>query len=75
MNERIEAILSEVEPAILTYTGSNMLEDGVIDSFTLVEIISALEDEFNIEFDADDIIAENFANKDVIIDFVKGMLD
>ena len=52
-----------------------MMEDGVIDSFTVINVVSDLEDEFDIEIDAKYVVAENFKNKDAIIALVKKLLE
>ena len=48
-----------------------MMEEGVIDSFTVINIVSELEDIFDIEIDAKYVVAENFRNKEAIIELVR----
>lgn len=74
MEEKIIAMLNEVNEEIMTYSGPNMVADEVVDSFELIEIISRLEDTFDIEIDAADIIEENFGNKERIIAYVKELI-
>ena len=74
MEDKILEILEEVNEDILTYDGENMYEEGVISSMDVVEIVSELEAEFDIEIDIDDIVAKNFANKETIIELVKGLV-
>ncbi|MCR5502876.1 MAG: acyl carrier protein [Lachnospiraceae bacterium] len=74
MEEKIIAILNGIDPAIESYDGSNMLEDGTIDSFEVIDIVAALEEEFGTEIDAALVIAENFANKEAIIKMMRGVL-
>ena len=69
--ERILDILANVNEDILSYTGRNLVNDDIIDSFELISIIGQLEDEFDIEIDAADITEEKFGNKDRIIETVK----
>lgn len=71
MEDKIMAILNDINPEILEYTGNTMLEDGIIDSFAVLDILSALEDEFDIEIDAEYAVSENFANKEAIIEMMK----
>lgn len=75
MEERILEILEEYCEEALDYDGDSMMEDGVIDSFTVIDIVSDLEDEFDIEIDAKYVVAENFKNKDAIIALVKKLLE
>ena len=71
MQERILEILSEYCEEALTYNGDSMMEDGIIDSFTVINVVSDLEDEFDIEIDAKYVISENFRNKEAIIALVQ----
>lgn len=74
MKNRILAILKEIQEEILNYEDDNMILDGVINSFQILEIIAVLEEEFDIEIDAQYIVAENFANKEAIIALVEKLL-
>lgn len=75
MEEKVLAILEEHCGEALDYDGDSMMEDGVIDSFTVINVVSDLEDEFDIEIDAKYVVAENFKNKDAIIALVKKLLE
>ena len=70
MEEKVLEILEEYCEEALAYTGENMME-GVIDSFTVINIVSELEDIFDIEIDAKYVVAENFRNKEAIIELVR----
>lgn len=72
--ERIIKVLENVNEKILTYDGPNMMEDGTLDSFELIEIVSQLEEEFDMEIDAEYAVIENFANKETIISLMKKLL-
>ena len=74
MEEKILSIIEEINPEVLTYSGDTMMEDGTIDSFVVIDIVAALEEEFGIEIDASYVVAENFANKDTIIKMMKEIL-
>lgn len=74
MESRIIKVIEDINPDILQYEGDNMLEEGVADSFEIIDIVNGLEEEFNIEIDAALVIASNFANKDSIIEMMKRIL-
>ena len=63
MEERVLKILEEINEDIITYDGDNMYDEGVISSIDVIEIISELENEFDIEIDAMYADEEYFANK------------
>ena len=68
MEERVFKVLKLINEDICSYQGSKMLEDKIIDSFEIMQIISDLEEEFNMEIDAENIIVENFKNAQSVID-------
>lgn len=75
MEEKVLEILEEYCEEALDYKGENMMEEGIIDSFTVINIVSELEDAFDIEIDAKYVVAENFRNKEAIMDLVKRLLE
>lgn len=75
MEEKVLEILEEYCEEALDYTGDNMMEEGVIDSFTVINIVSELEDVFDIEIDARYVVAENFRNKEAIIELVTQLVE
>lgn len=74
MEEKVLAILEKSNDELLTYTGNNMVEDDLIDSFELITIVGRLENAFDFEIDAADITEENFGNKNRIIAYVKSLM-
>ena len=75
MEEKVLEILEEYCEEAIDYTGDNMMEEGIIDSFTVINIVSELEDVFDIEVDAKYVVAENFRNKEAIIELVRRLLE
>ena len=75
MEEKVLEILEEYCEEAISYTGDNMMEEGIIDSFTVINIVSELEDVFEIEVDAKYVVAENFRNKEAIIDLVRRLTE
>ena len=59
---KVTDILNEVFDDESYRTCENLVETGLVDSFEMMEIVEALEDEFDIEISGRDIIPENFAN-------------
>lgn len=60
LNEQILKILQDINNDIPDDIEVNLLEKGIIDSFDMANIVSALEENFNIEIDGEDILPENF---------------
>ena len=75
MEKKVLEVLEEYCEEALDYTGDNMMEEGVIDSFTGINVVSELEDVFDIDSDAKYVVAENFRNKEAIIELVRQLVE
>ncbi len=67
MKEQIVKILTELRPEFdFTQEGVNFIEEGMLDSFDLVTLVSELDSTFGISIDGVDILPENFSSVDSI---------
>lgn len=74
MKERVLKILAEVNEDILHFEGSSLIDAGLLDSFQVIDLVGMLEEEFDIEIDAELVIVENFVSVDAITDMVSSIL-
>lgn len=74
MKEKVLELLAEVNEDILGYEGDNLVEDGMLDSFQIIDLVEMFEEEFNIEIDAELVVVENFKTKEAIIEMLEGIL-
>lgn len=67
MKEQIIRILSGLRPEFdFTQEGVDFIEEGMLDSFDLVTLVSELDSTFGISIDGVDILPENFSSVDAI---------
>lgn len=66
MKKMILEILQTIRDDADFETSQDFIEDGFLDSFEIVDLVSELEDKFSIEICGADIIPENFINLDTI---------
>lgn len=59
MEELLE-LLQSVRSDIDFESEKNLVDDGLLDSFDIVSIISEVSDRFNVDISVDDISPENF---------------
>lgn len=57
--EKLKQILSDICPGI-DLESQAMIDDGLIDSFDMVALVSELMDEFGVNISIEEIIPENF---------------
>lgn len=71
----VEEILRDVNSEILDYNGNNLVNDHIIDSLCIVEIVSGIEDRFGIEINPEEIVWTRFMTIETIIKFVKELVE
>ena len=72
MKEQIIKILTELRPEFdFSQEGQNFIEEGMLDSFDMVSLVSELDSTFGISIDGMDILPENFATLDAIANLLK----
>ena len=67
MKEKVLEILANVRPEFDFSEDVNFIEEGVLDSFDVVTLVSDLDATFGISIDGLDIVPKNFSSVDSII--------
>ena len=71
MRERVKVFLEENFPEIDFESSDELVDDGTIDSLTIVSVIASLQEEFDVEFPYEEIIPENFNSLDSIAELIE----
>ena len=58
--EKILDILQGIRSDVDFEKEKKLIDDGILDSFDIIEIVSTFNDEFDIEIDVDELMPENF---------------
>ncbi len=69
--EEIYSILKELRPEFDFKESTDFVEDGILDSFDIITIVSVLEERYNIKIDGLEVVPENFCTVNAIINLVK----
>ena len=62
MRERIISILTELRPEFDFNEPLNFIEEGMLDSFDVINLVTALDSEFGISIDGTDVLPDNFSS-------------
>ena len=73
MKKQVLEILSEIREDVNFETETSLIDDGVLTSLDVVAVVSELNDAFDIEISADDLLPENFNSVDAICNLVASM--
>lgn len=71
MKNKILFILKGIRPEFEFTEIDNFFDEGLLDSFDLVTLVSELDKTFGIHIDGMDIVAENFKNIEAIENLLK----
>ena len=66
MDKELLDILNEIRPEFDYTDSEDFIEDGLLDSFDIISLISILEEKYNIKIDGLDIVPENFSSLESI---------
>lgn len=67
MKNKIIEILSEIRPEVDFNVDVNFFESGLLDSFDVVTLVSALDEEYKISIDGLDVLPDNFSTVNTIV--------
>lgn len=74
MNKLIE-ILEEIQPDADYETCDTLIDDGILDSFAILSIVSELEDAFGVSITPAEIVPENFNSAEALWNMVCRLKD
>ena len=66
MKKKILELLTEIRPEFDFADSSSFIEEGMLDSFDIVALVAALDDEYNVSIVGTDIVPENFSSLEAI---------
>lgn len=69
--QEIYDILKELRPEFDFMESEDFVEDGFLDSFDIITLVSTLEEKYEIKVDGLDVVPENFCSAEAIANLVK----
>ncbi len=74
MKQEVLALVRSIAEDIPDDTSVDLIKEGLIDSPVMIELLTVIEEKYNIEFDGDDISKENFNCVDSMTELIKKFL-
>ena len=71
MMDELMEILEEMKPDVDFKTCNTLIDDGILDSFDILNLVSELNDAFDIESTPVDIVPDNFNSAEALWKMVK----
>jgi acyl carrier protein len=69
--EKLIELLKSVRDDIDFEECITLVDDGILDSFDIIEIINVIDEEYGIEIPATQIVPENFNSVEAILNMIK----
>ncbi len=73
--EEIIEILEDLKPGVDFKSQQHLIDDHIIESMMMLQLVSALNDEFDVEITPKDLVPENFQTVDAIYALVQKLSD
>lgn len=73
--DAVIAMLEEINDDVDFETEDKLVDNRVFDSFDILSVISAIDDEFDVSVPAKDIIPENFNSAQAIYEMIVRLAD
>lgn len=70
MKETVLAILADIRPEFDFTEEVDFIEQGMLDSFDIVTLVSEIEEKCGVAIGGADILPENFATVDAIVELI-----
>ncbi len=74
MKTKVLNILSEIRSEFDFSVSSNFIEDGMLDSFDIVTLVTMLDEEFKISIEGTQVIPENFITVESICSLISNYI-
>ena len=75
MRETIISLLEDIKDDIDFESCTTLIDDGLLSSLDIIQLIGALNDEFDISIPATEIVPANFNSVDSMVSMVKRLDD
>ena len=69
--ERLLELLEDIDADIDFKGSTTLIDDWILDSFAILEIVTEINDEFDVQIKASDIVPENFNSVEAMWDMIE----
>lgn len=73
--EDLLRLLNEVKPGVDFTKENDLIESGILDSLSIIQLVTKISDEFDVEITPLDLVPENFKSAETIYEMIKNAED
>ena len=71
MRDKVLEILTSIRPDVDFENEAALIDDEILESFDVIQIVTEFMEAFDIRIDGDDIETDNLNNIDLMVEFIK----
>ena len=75
MKTQLMRILEEIRPDVDFEKEKQLITDGILDSFDIVSLVAALNDEFEVDIEVGDLVPDNFNSIEGMMELIEKLTD
>lgn len=68
--DKLKQIMEEIRPDVDYENEKKLIDDGILDSFDIISIVSEVNEEFNVHINVNDLKAENFNSLEALYSLI-----
>lgn len=69
--EDLFKVLEKIKPGVDFRNNNSLIDDEILDSFDIVTLVAALDEEFDVQITAKDILPENFNSAEAMYKLIQ----
>ena len=73
--DELLAILQKIKPGVIFQNETGLIEKRNLDSMSIVHLVQAINDEFDIEITVSDLVPENFDSVEAMMALIEKLED
>lgn len=70
MMDKLKQIMEEIRPDVDFENEKKLIDDGILDSFDIISIVSEVNEEFDVHINVNDLKAENFNSLEALYSLI-----
>ena len=69
--EELFKVLERIKPGVDFRNNTSLIDDEILDSFDIVTLVAAIDEEFDVQITAKDILPENFNSAEAMYKLIE----
>lgn len=70
MMEKLLEVLNEIRPDVDFANEKKLIDDGILDSFDIIQVVMSLNEAFNVEINVEDLEPDNFNTIEAMMELI-----